>query len=128
MGYYIHSCQKMKYKGEYSPSYLADPEDFSWHPLSACQGALERFRYACFSHPEHSLEGEPPLIGIEPVPQIPNTILSEVRYILKFQGGLPVTVPVTRSEHWKGRMSREGILYAVAHLGVELSKEMLFMP
>ncbi|KAI0303879.1 arginine-tRNA-protein transferase [Russula brevipes] len=64
MGYYIHSCQKMKYKGEYSPSYLADPEDFSWHPLSACQGALERFRYACFSHPEHSLEGEPPLIGI----------------------------------------------------------------
>ena len=24
-GYYIHSCQKMVYKGEYSPSYLADP-------------------------------------------------------------------------------------------------------
>ena len=24
-GFYIHSCQKMRYKGEYSPSYLADP-------------------------------------------------------------------------------------------------------
>lgn len=24
-GFYIHSCQKMKYKGGYSPSYLADP-------------------------------------------------------------------------------------------------------
>ncbi|KAI0069114.1 arginine-tRNA-protein transferase, partial [Artomyces pyxidatus] len=25
MGYYIHTCPKMIYKGEYSPSYLADP-------------------------------------------------------------------------------------------------------
>lgn len=25
IGFYIHSCQKMRYKGEYSPSYLADP-------------------------------------------------------------------------------------------------------
>ena len=25
VGYYIHTCQKMKYKGEYSPSYLLDP-------------------------------------------------------------------------------------------------------
>jgi len=24
-GYYIHSCQKMRYKGDYSPSYLLDP-------------------------------------------------------------------------------------------------------
>lgn len=24
-GFYIHSCQKMRYKGDYSPSYLADP-------------------------------------------------------------------------------------------------------
>ncbi|KAI0000071.1 arginine-tRNA-protein transferase [Russula vinacea] len=62
--FYIHSCQKMKYKGEFSPSYLADPEDFNWHPLSACENALERFRYACFTHPEHSLEGPPPSIGI----------------------------------------------------------------
>jgi len=24
-GYYVHTCQKMKYKAEYSPSYLLDP-------------------------------------------------------------------------------------------------------
>ena len=24
-GFYVHSCQKMRYKGEYHPSYLADP-------------------------------------------------------------------------------------------------------
>ena len=25
VGYYVHTCQKMKYKGEYPPSYLLDP-------------------------------------------------------------------------------------------------------
>jgi arginyl-tRNA--protein-N-Asp/Glu arginylyltransferase len=24
-GYYVHTCPKMLYKGEYSPSYLLDP-------------------------------------------------------------------------------------------------------
>lgn len=24
-GFYIHSCQKMRYKGDYSPSFLLDP-------------------------------------------------------------------------------------------------------
>lgn len=28
MGFYIHSCQKMRYKGGYSPSYLLDPVCF----------------------------------------------------------------------------------------------------
>jgi len=32
------------------------------------------------------------------------------------------------SPHWKNRMSREGILYTVAHLGVDLAKEILFVP
>jgi arginine-tRNA-protein transferase len=68
----------MRYKGEYSPSYLADPvsdnvfesrktgqsipsflqiqEEFIWFPLPDCIPQLERFRYATFVHPEHSLE------------------------------------------------------------------------
>jgi arginine-tRNA-protein transferase len=33
MGYYIHSCTKMRYKGEYKPSYLLDPETYEWNPL-----------------------------------------------------------------------------------------------
>jgi hypothetical protein len=33
MGYYIHSCAKMRYKGEYKPSYLLDPETYEWNPL-----------------------------------------------------------------------------------------------
>ncbi|KAH9965738.1 arginine-tRNA-protein transferase [Russula dissimulans] len=128
MGYYIYSCQKMRYKGEYSPSYLADPENFSWHPLSACEKALQRFRYACFTHPEHSLEGKPPSIGIEPPPQISATTLSKLRYLVNLREGVPTTVPVIGSRHWQNRMCREGLLYAVGHLGADLSKEILFLP
>lgn len=34
MGYYIHSCQKMRYKGEYCPSELLCPEKFVWVELT----------------------------------------------------------------------------------------------
>ncbi|ESZ93942.1 hypothetical protein SBOR_5645 [Sclerotinia borealis F-4128] len=29
-GFYIHSCVKMRYKGDYSPQYFLDPETYSW--------------------------------------------------------------------------------------------------
>ena len=47
----------MRYKGEYLPSFLADPEDYTWHPLEECKPLLDRHRYACFTHPEHSIDG-----------------------------------------------------------------------
>ena len=31
MGYYIHSCIKMRYKGNFAPSYLLDPESLEWN-------------------------------------------------------------------------------------------------
>jgi arginine-tRNA-protein transferase len=33
MGFYIHSCPKMRYKGSFSPSYLLCPEVYTWHLL-----------------------------------------------------------------------------------------------
>ena len=33
MGYYIPNCSKMSYKGDYAPSYLADPRTLEWRPL-----------------------------------------------------------------------------------------------
>jgi arginyl-tRNA---protein transferase len=34
-GYYIHSCPKMRYKMDYSPQYLLDPETLEWDLLDA---------------------------------------------------------------------------------------------
>lgn len=34
MGFYIHTCQKMRYKGKLQPSYLLCPEIYSWHLIN----------------------------------------------------------------------------------------------
>eukprot|EP01138_Halocafeteria_seosinensis_P002828 gb/GECG01002889.1/.p1 GENE.gb/GECG01002889.1/~~gb/GECG01002889.1/.p1 ORF type:complete len:674 (+),score=83.69 gb/GECG01002889.1/:1-2022(+) len=49
MGYYIHSCQKMRYKGEYQPSELLCPETHSWVPLDQVRPKLDHHRYCRFA-------------------------------------------------------------------------------
>lgn len=34
MGFYIHSCPKMRYKGKLTGSFLLCPEAYTWHPLN----------------------------------------------------------------------------------------------
>lgn len=46
MGYYIHTCPKMRYKGRLSPSYLLCPETYAWQPITACTPLLDRTKYA----------------------------------------------------------------------------------
>ncbi|KAH8699297.1 arginine-tRNA-protein transferase 1 [Talaromyces proteolyticus] len=51
MGYYIHSCQKMRYKALYRPQYILDPESMTWDPLDGelCQ-KLDKRSYVSLSH------------------------------------------------------------------------------
>ncbi|KAL1914815.1 uncharacterized protein VTP21DRAFT_7907 [Calcarisporiella thermophila] len=49
MGFYIHRCPKMRYKAEYSPSDLLDPETYQWAPYVRCLPLLESKHYAEFS-------------------------------------------------------------------------------
>ncbi|KAM6444152.1 arginyl-tRNA--protein transferase 1 isoform 4-T4 [Liasis olivaceus] len=46
MGFYIHSCPKMRYKGQYRPSDLLCPETYTWIPLEQCLPCLERSKYS----------------------------------------------------------------------------------
>ncbi|ORY05452.1 hypothetical protein K493DRAFT_275064 [Basidiobolus meristosporus CBS 931.73] len=48
MGYYIHTCQKMRYKGEYKPSELLDPISHGWARLDKCISLLDKSRYTRF--------------------------------------------------------------------------------
>ncbi|EFP84430.2 uncharacterized protein PGTG_10150 [Puccinia graminis f. sp. tritici CRL 75-36-700-3] len=41
LGFYIHSCPKMTYKAEYSPSFLLDPSALDWWPLEDCIPILD---------------------------------------------------------------------------------------
>ncbi|KAM6185938.1 arginyl-tRNA--protein transferase 1 isoform 3-T3 [Rhynchocyon petersi] len=58
MGFYIHSCPKMKYKGQYRPSDLLCPETYVWVPIEQCLPSLENAKYCRFNQdPEAVDEG-----------------------------------------------------------------------
>ena len=46
MGYYIETCDKMRYKGAYSPSQLLCPETYQWVSLDKCRETLKVHKYA----------------------------------------------------------------------------------
>ncbi|KOS16075.1 arginine-trna-protein transferase [Malassezia pachydermatis] len=41
LGYYIHTCQKMRYKGTFKPAELLDTMDNQWYPLEQIMPNLE---------------------------------------------------------------------------------------
>ncbi|EFO22213.2 arginine-tRNA-protein transferase [Loa loa] len=43
MGFYIHSCQKMRYKQRFHPSDLLCDRSFTWVPLEKCLEMIERY-------------------------------------------------------------------------------------
>lgn len=46
MGFYIHSCTKMRYKNDFQPQYFLDVVDKSWHRLdSAAQQKMTELRF-----------------------------------------------------------------------------------
>lgn len=49
MGYYIHTCSKMRYKAQYYPSFLLCPETYTWHPIEKCLPKLDQNKYARFA-------------------------------------------------------------------------------
>lgn len=49
MGFYIHTCQKMRYKASYNPSFLLCPEVYTWHPVGECKARLDHSKYCRFN-------------------------------------------------------------------------------
>ena len=49
MGFYIHSCPKMRYKSQYHPSYLLCPETYEWIDVAKCTPKLDKSKYSRFN-------------------------------------------------------------------------------
>lgn len=59
MGFYIHSCPKMRYKGKLQPSYLLCPEVYSWHLLTdEIREKLEKSKYSRLNSDQLAHDGE----------------------------------------------------------------------
>ncbi|XP_027862205.1 arginyl-tRNA--protein transferase 1 isoform X4 [Xiphophorus couchianus] len=46
LGFYVHSCPKMRYKGQYRPADLLCPESYTWVSVEQCIPLLSNSRYA----------------------------------------------------------------------------------
>ncbi len=46
MGYYIHSCSKMRYKARFGPSDLLCPVTYGWVPHADCTPILDKSKFA----------------------------------------------------------------------------------
>lgn len=121
LGFYIHSCQKMRYKGDYAPSYLLDPESYEWYPLETCKPLLDKHRYVCFSNPSHSCDEtkKPALIKRK------QSELTDVMYC-QVRNRTLVAIPMSQisAEVWK-RYS-DDLLYTLDALGPHISREVFF--
>ncbi|KAJ5220974.1 arginine-tRNA-protein transferase [Penicillium citrinum] len=59
MGYYIHNCQKMRYKGNFKPQYILDPKSNTWDPLDGeLSQKLDTRPYVSLSRDRSSKDGE----------------------------------------------------------------------
>lgn len=52
MGFYIHSCPKMRYKAQFQPSYLLCPLRYTWHEIDKCIQKLDNAKYSIFNESE----------------------------------------------------------------------------
>ncbi|RMZ88967.1 hypothetical protein DV736_g3798, partial [Chaetothyriales sp. CBS 134916] len=60
MGYYIHSCIKMRYKGTFAPSYLLDPESLEWGLFDqSYREKLDHRRYVSLSRDRREARSDP---------------------------------------------------------------------
>ncbi|KAG8865347.1 Arginyl-tRNA--protein transferase 1 [Tulasnella sp. 330] len=132
MGFYIHSCAKMKYKAQYSPSYLLEPMEYTWHPFETCAPLLDKFHYVPFAHPARArrpmvVDGTPsPTEDAGPQEEAFHTVpirASVLQSVMigNIKRGIVHTTPAPRSSLWKDASSRQEITEVATLLGEELA-------
>lgn len=125
MGFYIYSCQKMRYKGEYSPSYLADPETYEWFHLEECVQLLQNFRYACFSKPEHCIDSEASDSPPEDQ-ELDIKELTDVHVLIRPADGDLIATPISETSYWQYKQVRREFSSCIRGLGMRLTRAVAF--
>eukprot|EP00127_Corallochytrium_limacisporum_P007449 Clim_evm52s251 gene=Clim_evmTU52s251 len=54
MGYYIHRCPKMRYKGLFEPSQLLCPVTYQWVMYEKVKPLLDKYTFCCFADPDNT--------------------------------------------------------------------------
>ena len=67
MGFYIHECPKMRYKGEYRPQEILDPRSNKWYPFDdKLKAKLDESKFPVFEDDEGNPAPNPPMLYATP--------------------------------------------------------------
>ncbi|QRV87397.1 arginyl-tRNA-protein transferase [Ceratobasidium sp. AG-Ba] len=113
MGFYIHSCPKMKYKGEYEPSYLLDPESYTWHPLKECRALLDQQKYVTFN----GAKTDQDMISFDD--------MQTMQAVASMSGGTIRTAPLSTQAVWQNQYSRNRIEETIKTFGKGLKDDII---
>ncbi|KAG8706630.1 Arginyl-tRNA--protein transferase 1 [Ceratobasidium sp. 395] len=113
MGFYIHTCPKMKYKGEYDPSYLLDPESYTWHPLKDCIPLLDKHKYITFNEAKADQD------------MLSHEDIERMQAVSSVSGGTIKVAPLLTRPMWSNSYSRKQIEETVKTFGKGLKDEII---
>ncbi|CEP12212.1 hypothetical protein [Parasitella parasitica] len=120
MGYYIDSCPKMNYKGQYQPSDLLDPMDYTWYPIQNFKTEFDQGKsFVTFTHPIPSRDYPP---GWEDPNSITDDDLQKVFVLIGQARIAPITCIVKFESSAKFRKT---IMDYVCSVGLELAHRMI---
>ncbi|CAG8434434.1 1986_t:CDS:10 [Ambispora gerdemannii] len=86
MGFYIHSCQKMRYKSQYQPSELLDPETYDWYPFEKCAPLLDKQKYVAFSNSKFERMLDPENLTFQDLRKIRVSINGRIKNVESISG------------------------------------------
>jgi arginine-tRNA-protein transferase len=119
-GYYINSCPKMNYKGQYQPSDLLDPIDYTWHPIQDFKSKFEQGEsFVTFSDPISKRDYPP---GWEDPKSITEDDLEKVFVMVGQARIAPITCIVKFESSVKFRKT---IIDYVCSVGLELAHKII---
>ncbi|CEL59620.1 arginine-tRNA-protein transferase [Rhizoctonia solani AG-1 IB] len=113
MGFYIYSCPKMRYKGEYEPSYLLDPESYTWHSLKTCIPLLEKSKYSTFNEDRSDTD------------DMSEQDIKEMRVVVSMMGGTINVRPLKSHPVWNDSYSRNQIETVLKTFGKGLRDDII---
>lgn len=81
MGFYIHTCPKMRYKARMKPSKLLCPETYVWCDIEPCLTNLDKEKYCRFNEDIDAID-EDGIVDINKVCLYPYFVKNNI-YIFK---------------------------------------------
>ncbi|XP_053983183.1 arginyl-tRNA--protein transferase 1 isoform X1 [Hylaeus volcanicus] len=113
MGFYIHTCPKMRYKARMKPSKLLCPETYAWFDIEPCLKKLDKEKYSRLNDDIDAID-ENGIVNVNKV------------YILHGQIAMTYKIYKARTQHIVSKEDEDIIEEYARLVGMKLARSLLF--